>query len=434
MAVENRMIDQTGRFQYCVQADGTAAILNCLERIPELRIPEYLDDLKVTALLDGSIEQDELETVYISMAVSKIEDAAFMADNIKEIIVDERNPWFRTLDGVLLETETDALIYCPPDAPISELRVPVGVRSIGKFAFSCCSNLRRVVLSEGVTEIEHGAFEHCENMTDLYIPSSVAYIGDQAFDDCPKLTLWVHNGCYRRIWGYFRENPDLNFELVSEEPDFMHIFLKDEKQRIDAIADTEESFREWYTHYATLTPKQQALAGYLLTAARKDSYADDYMGLQLCPVSCADQKNVNNGYGIMFSIRRECFPQENAKFIYLRSDMWIPPQHDFAQIPDWIRFMEDEVRKYSSGLSEVQTEVIPSPFGEEGDHCYAITFQLDPAAVRECISMFGECWNTKEIGQYIFSLTDITGEFGYVLGVMEDEQIISLWEADMYFK
>ena len=237
-----------------------------------------------------------------------------------------------------------------------------------------------------------------------------------------------------RITDYFREAPDLNEEPVSGAPNSLQIFLTDEQQRIDVMADTEESFREWYAHYVTLTPKQQALADYLLTAAKKDSYADDYMGLQLCPVSCADQKNVNNGYGIMFAIRRECFPQENAKFVYLRSDMWIPPQHDFAQLPDWIRFMEEEVRQYSSGLSEVQTEVIPSPFGEEGGHCYAITFRLDPAAVRECISMFGECWNTKEIGQYIFSLTDITGEFGYVIGVMEDEQIISLWEADMYFK
>jgi len=237
-----------------------------------------------------------------------------------------------------------------------------------------------------------------------------------------------------RITDYFREEPDLNEEPVSVDPISLPIFLTDEQQRIDAMADTEESFREWYAHYVTLTPKQQALADYLLTAAKKDSYADDYMGLQLCPVSCADQKNVNNGYGIMFAIRRECFPQENAKFVYLRSDMWIPPQHDFAQLPDWIRFVEEEVRQYSSGLSEVQTEVIPSPFGEEGGHCYAITFRLDPAAVRECISMFGERWDTEEIGQYILSLTDITGEFGYVLGILEEGRIISLWEASMYFK
>ncbi len=224
MTVGNRMIDQTGRFQYCVQADGTAAILNCLERIPELRIPEYLDDIKVMALLDDSIDQEEFESVYIPMTVSKIEDAAFMADNIKEIIVDERNPWFRTLDGVLLETKTGTLIYCPPDVPISEFRVPADVRCIGEFAFSCCSNLRQIALSEGVTEIGHGAFEHCENMTDLYIPSSVAQIGDQAFADCPKLTLWVHTDCFGKIYGFFRENPDLNAELVSEEPNFTQIF------------------------------------------------------------------------------------------------------------------------------------------------------------------------------------------------------------------
>ena len=223
IATKDRMTDQTGRFQYCVQADGTAAIFSCLERVPELQIPEYLDDLKVTTLLSGAIEQEECEIVHIPVTVSKIEEAAFMADNIKEVVVDERNPWFRTLDGVLLETGTGTLIYCPPDASTAEFRAPAGVRSIGEFAFSCCSNLRQIVLPEGVTEIRHGAFEQCENMTDLYIPSSVAYIGTQAFDDCSKLTLWVHNDCYHRIWGYFRENPDLNFELVNEEPDFFRV-------------------------------------------------------------------------------------------------------------------------------------------------------------------------------------------------------------------
>lgn len=223
MTIGNRITDQTGRFQYCVQADGTAAILNCLERVPELKLPEDLDGLMVTTLLDSAIEQEECKIVHIPKTVSKIEEASFMADNIRAVVVDERNPWFRMLDGVLLETETGTLIYCPPDAPISELRVPACVRTIGKFAFSCCSNLRQVVLSEGVTEIGHGAFEQCENMTDIYIPSSVAHIGSQAFDDCSKLTLWVHNDCCRRIWGYFRENPDLNFELVNEEPDFLRM-------------------------------------------------------------------------------------------------------------------------------------------------------------------------------------------------------------------
>ena len=66
-----------------------------------------------------------------------------------------------------------------------------------------------------------------------------------------------------RITDYFREEPDLNEEPVSEDPNSLQIFLTDEQQRIDVMADTEESFREWYAHYVTLTPKQQALADYL---------------------------------------------------------------------------------------------------------------------------------------------------------------------------
>lgn len=212
-------------------------------------------------------------------------------------------------------------------------------------------------------------------------------------------------------------------------------FITDEKKRIEALLDTEESFRQWYAHYLTLTPEQQAVVDYLLTAAGKDSYADAYMGLQLCPVSCADQKNVNNGYGILYAIRRECFPQKDVKFIFLRSDMCISSKVDPTQIPQWIKTMEDEIRRYSSGLTDIQTETIPHPFGgASDDHYYAITFRLAPFAVRDTISMFGEHWSTREIGSYIFALTDITGEFDYVLGVLDGDSILPLWASSMYYK
>ena len=38
----------------------------------------------MSALLDGAIKVEDFETVYLPMTVSRIEAAAFMADNIKE--------------------------------------------------------------------------------------------------------------------------------------------------------------------------------------------------------------------------------------------------------------------------------------------------------------------------------------------------------------
>jgi len=213
----------------------------------------------------------------------------------------------------------------------------------------------------------------------------------------------------------------------------MTAFIEQERKLIEKLADTEESFRQWYDHYKILSPRQQAVADYLLTAAKKDSYADDYMGLQLCPVSCADQKNVNNGYGILYAIRRECFTDENIKFCFLRSDM--PISSDDTTPPDDAAFLVEEIRRYSSGLAQVQLEKLRYTFDDaENAAYYAVTFRLDPAAVRNAIDMFGERWETQRIGQYILALTDITGEFSYCLGVLEQDEIVPLWEASMYFK
>lgn len=214
----------------------------------------------------------------------------------------------------------------------------------------------------------------------------------------------------------------------------MKAFIEKEKQRIAALLDTEESFRAWYDHYLTLGPKEQAVADYLLTAAGKDSYADDYMGLQLCPVSCAAQSDVNNGYGVLYAIRRECFPREDVKLCFIRSDMRVLPE-DGRQPPKWIMALEQEVRRYSSGIVQVQTEIISCVFGEEKlRNYYAVTFRLSADAVREEIDMFGERWNTEEIGGYILALTDISGEFDYVLGEMTETGIVPLWKCSMYFK
>ena len=215
---EGIITDKTGKFQYRKHRNDTVAVVKCLEPVSCLRIPEMLDDFTVTALLEDAIAHDEHEIVYIPKTVAQIARAAFLSNCLKEVAVDLQNPWFHTIDGLLVETETNSIVFYPPEYPASELRIPEGICTIQDYAFSCCSNLKQIILPESLQEIGYEAFEHCEELTDLYIPSAVSYIGDYAFDDCPKLRLLVHEDVYSRIWGYFREFPDLDFKLVRERP------------------------------------------------------------------------------------------------------------------------------------------------------------------------------------------------------------------------
>ena len=212
--------DKTGKFQYKRNHDGTAAVVQYLEFASNLRIPENLDDLAVSSLLEYSIAHNECEIIHIPKTISRIEPAVFLSEGIKEVVVDKENPWFRTVDGLLIEATTNSIVFFPPEFPADKLRIPEGIRAIYNYAFSGCRHLKQLILPEGLESIGYGAFEHCGELTDLYIPSSVSYIGDWAFDNCQKLTLQVHEDVFKTIWGYFREFPDLNYELVEEKSNF----------------------------------------------------------------------------------------------------------------------------------------------------------------------------------------------------------------------
>ena len=66
--------------------------------------------------------------------------------------------------------------------------IPNSVISIGNNAFEDCSNLTRVTIPNSVTSIDYNAFSCCSSLTSVTIPNSVTRIGDAAFYFCNSLT------------------------------------------------------------------------------------------------------------------------------------------------------------------------------------------------------------------------------------------------------
>jgi len=220
---ENTFIDRTGKFEYRMRGDETAAIIHCLESVSDLVIPETLDGLTVSTLRDDAVRESIHETVFIPKSVSLIEEDTFAAENLREIIVAADNHRYCAASGMLVEKWTKTLLFCPPKLSVPILEVPEDIRTIGNFAFSCCSGLKKVILPEYLETIGAGAFEHCTEMTDIYVPGRIEHMGNYTFDNCPKLTVWANEKLYAHLWGYFRESPNLNVRYITGKPEFFRL-------------------------------------------------------------------------------------------------------------------------------------------------------------------------------------------------------------------
>lgn len=180
--------DASGFFLYCLREDGTAAIVRCFDNSAALCIPEQLDGHNVTALLESAIEDDAHRAISLPKTVQYIEDAVFLSEQIDRITVDKENPRYLVQDGILLDREDCAVVYCPPAATLSTVLLPPWIRSVRDYAFSCCSHLQKVIFPPTLERIGYEAFEHCTALTEVCLPLT-AFIGDWAFDDCPKLNI-----------------------------------------------------------------------------------------------------------------------------------------------------------------------------------------------------------------------------------------------------
>ena len=71
---------------------------------------------------------------------------------------------------------------------LTSVTIPDNVTSIGLCAFSDCSSLTSVTIPDNVTSIGIGAFSGCSSLTSVTIPDNVTSVGSDAFSGCSSLT------------------------------------------------------------------------------------------------------------------------------------------------------------------------------------------------------------------------------------------------------
>ncbi|MBQ4198397.1 MAG: leucine-rich repeat protein, partial [Kiritimatiellae bacterium] len=158
-----------------VQRIGSYAFDGC-SGLSVVDIPDsvrYIDD--------GAFAYSGIESIFIPASVNSI-DGGYAFGNcryLSEILVDESNEYYKSVDGVLYTKDGTTLVAWPGgrggDAVVAE-----GTRTIGIYAFAY-SPIASVSIPDGIERIEYDAFFFCSGLTAVDIPASVTYIGSDAF-------------------------------------------------------------------------------------------------------------------------------------------------------------------------------------------------------------------------------------------------------------
>ncbi len=103
------------------------------------------------------------------------EGSPFYKSDIKSVVIN---------DGI---TSIGDFVFIGCDN-LTKIEIPYSVTSIGEAAFNGCTDLKNIDIPDSVISIGNMAFEGCTGLTNIVIPDSVLSIGEQAFMYCDSLT------------------------------------------------------------------------------------------------------------------------------------------------------------------------------------------------------------------------------------------------------
>ena len=150
-----------------------------LEHLNKITLPASLEQLDCAAI--GSVM---LKTIHIPAKVKIIGSGTFMdCVGLENITVDENNPYYTAVDGVLYTKSMNCLVQYPNAKKDTEFTVPAKVKSLGLWAFLEVPALKELVLQEGLVLVEECLNELdnlerivCNTVTPPYVDEENEYM------------------------------------------------------------------------------------------------------------------------------------------------------------------------------------------------------------------------------------------------------------------
>lgn len=125
-----------------------------------------------------------VRSIFIHKNVTRLSGGQFNTfDKLLKFTVDEENPFFKSVDGVLFSKDGKTLCKYPAGKEGPVYRVPEGVKIIGDSAFAN-STLNEIILPDSVTVLDDYAFGECSKLENFVLPSGLKTIGENTFENC----------------------------------------------------------------------------------------------------------------------------------------------------------------------------------------------------------------------------------------------------------
>ncbi|KAK8838529.1 hypothetical protein M9Y10_033157 [Tritrichomonas musculus] len=146
-----------------------------------------------------NIEPDQLNYIKPSLnkkETSKIKESGQSGDIFYNYNSTEKN--------LIISGNGNMNNYSAEDIPwisfrdeIINIYIEDGVKTIGSYAFSNCTNLKSIFIPENVTYIGDYAFQNCNNLNMISIYDKIETFGKSIFHNCSKLKTIIYGGLYQ---------------------------------------------------------------------------------------------------------------------------------------------------------------------------------------------------------------------------------------------
>ena len=179
-------LDASSIFSYSVNTDGTITVTGYNGKLTEIRIPEVISGLTVTAIGDAAFKGlDDLDVTLITVpkTVTSIGKSAFEGCDYMPITVLGKLSFVgeQAFDGcvklnpVTLDESIDKISFraFADCLSFSEIKIPKDVTLIEEDAFSGCFAAQTMLIMSSDFEVEDSAFAGCDNLVTIF------YIGNE---------------------------------------------------------------------------------------------------------------------------------------------------------------------------------------------------------------------------------------------------------------